>query len=143
MGKALPNELRERVIEAREQEGLSILDTAERFMIGTATVKRWTRRNRSTGSFAPSPVGGVRRIWIGEDDKEKLISLVGKMPDATIEELRAEYNSLYGTEVSSSSMHRALQRFDLTRKKSPSKPARAKPSASLPPAKPTKPNRRR
>lgn len=143
MAKALPNELRERALEARERDGLSISETAERFMVGTATVKRWSRRKRSTGNVAPSPVGGTRRIWIGEDDKPKLLSLVEKMSDATIEELRAEYNSLHASQVSSSAMHRALQRFDLTRKKSPSRPQRPEANASRPPAKLTWPNRPR
>ena len=141
MAKALPNELRERALEAREREGLSIAETAARFMVGTASVKRWSSRKKSTGSVAPTAMGGVRRIWIGENDKDKLLSLVAKMPDATIEELRAEYNALYGSEVSSSAMHRALQRFDLTRKKNPSKPPRLGSNASLLPAKPTRPSR--
>ncbi|MER2624682.1 MAG: IS630 transposase-related protein [Accumulibacter sp.] len=128
MARALPSELRERALEAREREGLSIAETAARFMVGTASVKRWNRRMKSTGSVAPSPVGGVRRIWIGEDDRTQLVELVEKMPDATIEELRAEYNSRHGSAVSSSAMHRALQRFDLTRKKSPSTRPRRRPS---------------
>jgi transposase len=118
MPKALPNELRERVVEVREREGLSIEETSERFMVGPATVKRWCALKKATGSVSPAPVGGVRRIWIGEDSRELLVSLVVEMPDATIEELRAAYNGRYETAVSASAMHRALQRFDLTRKKS-------------------------
>ena len=135
MAKALPKELRERAL--REREGLSIAETAARFMVGTASVKRWNKRKKSTGSVDPSPVGGIRYIWIGDDDRAKLVALVEGMPDATIEELRAEYNSRHNNEVSPSSMHRALQRFDLTRKKSPAMPARPKASALSPLARPT------
>lgn len=141
MAKALPKELRERALEAREREGLSIAETAARFMVGTASVKRWTKRIKSTGSVAPSPVGGVRNIWIGDDDKAKLVALVEKMPDATIEELRVEYNSRHDSEVSPSAMHRALQRFALTRKKSPSTLPRHRPSALSQLAKPTPPSK--
>ena len=129
MARALPSELRERALEVRARDGLSIAETASRFMIGTATVKRWTRRWKATGSLAPLPAGGVRRIWIDEDDKAKLVALVEEMPDATIEELRAAYNSRHKSEVSSSSMHRALQRCDLTLKKSRSKLPSRGPSA--------------
>jgi transposase len=143
VAKALPNELRERALEAREREGLSIAETAARFMVGTASVKRWNKRMKSTGSVAPSPVGGVRRIWIGDDDKAKLVALVETMADATIEELRAEYNSRHDCAVSPSAMHRTLQRFDLTRKKSPSTPPRHRPIALSPLARPTPFNRPR
>lgn len=141
MAKALPVELREQVLEARAREGLSIAEVAARYMVGTASVKRWEKLQKSTGSVAPLPVGGVRHIWIGADDKEKLVSLVAAMSDATIEELRAAYNALHACEVSASAMHRALQRFDLTRKKRMSTPPRRKSSASSPPAKPTPPSR--
>lgn len=127
MAKALPNELRERAMEARHREGLSIAETAARFMVGTASVKRWTKRVKLTGSVTPSPMGGTRRIWIGDGDKANLVTLVGDLSDATIEELRAEYNARYGSAVSSSAMHRALQRFALTLKKSPSTPRRQGP----------------
>jgi len=146
MAKALPDELRERALEARETEGLSIAETAARFMIGTASVKRWKRLRALTGSSSPRPprpVGGVRRIWIGEGEKEQPLSLVERIPDATIEELRAEYNSLYGTEVSASAMQRALQRHNITRKKRPSMPAKRSPNESLPPGRTTQPGRRR
>ncbi len=138
MAKALPTELRERALEAKERDGLSIAETAARFLVGTATVKRWARRMKVTGNARPSPVGGTRRIWIGDENKSALVALVESMPDATIEELRAEYNTRHGTAVSSSAMHRALQRFEMTRKKSPSKPPRHGPSASSRFARPTR-----
>lgn len=117
MPRALPNEIRERVIAAREQEGLTIDEVAARFMVGTATVKRWERRKKTTGSLSPSAMGGARRTWFGPDEREALVALVRSMPDSTIEEYRVAYNEKFGAEVSDSSMHRALQRFELTRKK--------------------------
>jgi len=115
--KALPNELRERAMAARENEGLSIDETAARFMVGTATIKRWQRRKKATGSIAPLAVGGARRRWFGDRERANLAALVQEMPDATIEEYRIAYNAKFGTEVSSSAMHRALQHAKLTRKK--------------------------
>lgn len=138
VAKALPTELRERALEAKEREGLSIAETAARFLIGTATVKRWARRLKATGSAEALPMGGTRRIWIGDEDKAKLIALVESMPDVTIEELRTEYNSRHDTAVSPSAMQRALQRFDLTRKKSPSKRPRHAPKGSSRPARTTR-----
>ena len=102
---------------AKEDEGLSIDETAARFMVGTATIKRCQKRKRTTGSIAPLAMGGARRSWFGEAERANLADLVQEMPDATIEEYRLAYNTKFGTEVSSSAMHRALQRAKLTRKK--------------------------
>lgn len=117
MPRALPNELRERVIAAREREGLTIDEVAARFMIGTATVKRWEWRKKATGNVSPGAMGGVRFTWFGEEERAALVELVASLPDLTIEEYRLAYNEKYGTTVSDSAMHRALQRFGLTRKK--------------------------
>lgn len=129
MAKALPIEIRERVLEARD-EGLSIAETAARFKVGTASVKRWSKRMKTNGSVAHSALGGVRRIWIGEEEKAKLVAVVEAMGDGTIEELRAEYNSRHDTQVSSSAMERALKRHGLTLKKSPLMRRKPNPSAS-------------
>jgi len=130
VGRALPTELRERVLEAKERDGLSIAETATRFLIGTATVKRWASRQRETGSAEPLPVGGARRSWFGTaEDKAKVVGLVEEMPDGTIEELRVQYNSRHDTSVSPAAMQRALKRFGLTRKKSPSKRPKRRVSA--------------
>ncbi len=118
MPKPLPIEMRERVVEVVENEGLSIAAAAERFRVGTASVKRWLRRARESGSVAPDPMGGLRVVWIGEAEREQLTELVATMSDATLDELAAAYNARHGTSVSRSALLRALQRFDITRKKS-------------------------
>lgn len=117
MPRALPKELRERAIGAKEAEGLSIAEAAKRFMVGTATIKRWQSRKSTTGSIEPLAMGGMRHGWFGEEELGRLKELVQETPDATIEEYRHAYNGKFGTEVSSSSMHRALQNLGFTRKK--------------------------
>lgn len=118
MPKPLPVEIRERVVEAVENEGLTIDETARRFMVGTASVKRWVRRARTTNSVAPDPMGGTRFVWIGEEERAQLEALVEVMFDATLDELTEAYNARHGTAVSRAAMIRGLQRFQLTRKKS-------------------------
>ncbi|HRE88922.1 MAG TPA: hypothetical protein PK095_07230 [Myxococcota bacterium] len=117
MPRALPNELRERAIAAKEAEGLSIAETAMRFMVGTASIKRWQARKKATGSIDPLAMGGMRYGWFGEEELARLKALVQETPDATIDEYRQTYNSRFGTEVSASAMHRALQNLGFTRKK--------------------------
>ena len=47
MPKPLPVEIRERVVEVVENDGLTIEEAAQRFRVGTASVKRWLRRSRA------------------------------------------------------------------------------------------------
>lgn len=134
MPKPLPVEIRERVVEVVEREGLTIAEAAERFQVGTASVKRWLRRARESGSVAPDPMGGLRVVWIGADERAQLLEVVEAMADATLDELAEEYNTRHQTSVSRSALLRALQRFGITRKKSRSAPPKRKSLVSSRPA---------
>jgi transposase len=52
-------DLRTRIIEAWQAEKLLVPELASRFKVGTATVKRFIRRFRETGSVEPLPHGGA------------------------------------------------------------------------------------
>ena len=130
MPKPLPVEIRERVVEVVENDGLTIEEAAQRFRVGTASVKRWLRRSRESGSVAPNAMGGLRVVWIGVEERQQLIDVVEAMADATLDELAEAYNARHETSVSRSALMRALQRFDITRKKSPSAPPKRKPLGS-------------
>ena len=58
MAKALSMDLRERVVAAVENEGLSRRKAAARFGVGYATAIEWLKRVRETGSVAPGQMGG-------------------------------------------------------------------------------------
>src|ERR1700682_2797802 len=60
MARPYSMDLRERVVQAVEQEGLSRRQAAERFGIGIKTAIDWLRRFRETGSMAAKPMGGCR-----------------------------------------------------------------------------------
>jgi transposase len=84
-------------------------------------------------------MGGDRVSKVGPEDSERLLRLVDDLPDATIAELTAEYTSRHGVELSTSAMHRALERAGVTRKKkassrrsrtAPESPTSARRSAS-------------
>ena len=69
-------------------------------------------------------------VWIGVEERQQLIDVVEAMADATLDELAEAYNARHDTSVSRSALMRALQRFDITRKKSPSAPPKRKPLGS-------------
>ena len=60
MGRPYSMDLRERVVAAVEQDGLSRSQAAARFGLGISTVIDWVRRFRETGSVAPGQMGGHR-----------------------------------------------------------------------------------
>lgn len=129
MAKALPVELRDRVVQGVMEKGLTLAAAADLYSVGTATVKRWLARFRTSGDVQPSAMGGVRVVRIGLDEKQQLLDLVEAMSDATVEELAEAYAARYETALSRSSMSRALQRFGITRKKKASaRPRRNRPA---------------
>lgn len=126
MPKARSNEIRMLVVNCVEEKGLTIAATAACFDVGTASVKRWVAQYRATRDVSPKEVGGVRKIWISEGEKDGFLELLKSMPDATVQELADAYNARYDATASRSAVARALVRFDITRKKSPSAPPRPK-----------------
>ena len=53
MAKAYSMDLRERVVEAVERDGLSRNQAAARFEVAISTAIDWVNRYRETGSVAP------------------------------------------------------------------------------------------
>jgi len=67
MTRAYSMDLRERVVRAVKEEGLSRRQAAERFNIGISTAILWLRREKTTGSVAPAKMGGYKpRKIVGE-----------------------------------------------------------------------------
>lgn len=129
-GNAYSNDLRARVVAAIKNGG-TIKGVALQFSIGSATVYRWVRLNRETGSYVPRPYGGGRRPTLDEAAHQLIWKLVEEKPDRTI----AELNQLIaerGYKTSNSTVSRALLRLGLTFKKKASLP----PSATAPTSSP-------
>jgi transposase len=67
MSKPLSMDLRERVVTAVLQDGMSARGSAARFGVSESSAIRWVRRHRQTGSVAPSKIGGYKpRLLSGE-----------------------------------------------------------------------------
>ena len=117
-------DLRERVVRACLEEGLTYAQAASRFDVGYATVNRWLRLQRETHQLEPKPLPGrVPRI---PQDKLALVrELVQQRPDATVKELAAEFGARTGIRLATCIMHRALAKLGLTRKKRASTRANA------------------
>jgi len=114
-----------------------VQDLAERFAVGTATVKRLLRRFRETGSVEPRPHGGGQRPKIPTGKLPRVQRLLEANTDWSAEELTVAYNRQEGTDLSRSTMDRAVRRLGFTRKKGLSLPRNATPHALRPGATPS------
>ena len=67
MAKPLSMDLRERVVGAVLNDGMSARGAAARFGVSESSAIKWVRRQRETGSVAPSKIGGYKpRLLSGE-----------------------------------------------------------------------------
>lgn len=119
MARAYAMDLRERVIAAAHEEGLTQPALAARFRISEGTVYNWLRRERETGTIAPKPHGGGHPRAVDAAGESVLSALVEAKNDRTLEELISLYKSETAVQVTQSSLWRALGRLGFVRKKSP------------------------
>jgi len=104
-------DLRKRVLEDCDA-GSDSKEVAAKFRVSRSWVDRLKQRRRETGEVAPRPQRVFKKqAFAGQDDR--LRALVDAQPDQTLAELRAALQS----SASLSSVWRALDRLDLTRKK--------------------------
>lgn len=129
---AVPNQVREAIVRAVEQQGLSYQATADLLGVGYATVNRVLSRYRKTKQVDPLPRGGGRVSPIHGRIAELLIKLVAGMSDATVEELTAALRKKAKISTSRSAVQRALHRLGFSRKKSHSWQRSATPTSGEP-----------
>jgi putative transposase len=90
MAKPYSMDLRERVIAAVDEEGMSRRAAAARFGVGISTVIAWVRRLRETGSVAPGQMGGHKPRSIRDEHRVFLLARIGGEKDFTLRGLVAE-----------------------------------------------------
>jgi transposase len=88
MARAYSLDLRERVVAA-VASGQSCRTVAARFKVSVASVVKWSRRFRATGSAAAYKVGG-RRPYALAGERTWLLTRLAEKPDITLRTLAAE-----------------------------------------------------
>jgi transposase len=117
MGAAYSQDLRDRVLAARQQ-GMKTRQVATLFKVSPAWVRRVMQRLREHGEASPRPRGGATVIKI---DLVRLRELVEQQPDATIAQLHA----CLGVACSQSGVGTALKRLRFSfRKRRSMRPSR-------------------
>jgi len=113
--KPYSQDLRERVVKAVD-EGFSRSEIVKLFGVSEATIKRYLRLRRETGSLAPKPIPGYPPKKLGALQKGLRPQLEAH-PDATLEEHCRLWEAQTGVKVSISTMSDAIRRLQWTRKK--------------------------
>jgi transposase len=112
MPKAYSMDLRQRVIEARE-EGQTVAQVAKRFAVSPSFIEKLQQRWRESGTLEAKPHGGGRQPLLSPKHDERLRVLLKEKPDTTLVELRQKL----GIKVHLSTLWYRLQRLGLTFKK--------------------------
>jgi transposase len=112
MAKPYSYDLREKVINAIELEGLKKSDASQLFNISRNTIDLWLKRKAQTGDFKPKPnkpPGHNHKIT----DWDKFREFAQTHGDKTQEQMA----QLWEGDISSRTISRALERIEFTRKK--------------------------
>ena len=110
-------DLRDRVIGFMALGG-SARVAATRFDVSISSAIRWAQRWRADGQARPRPMGGDRRSRLGAHGA-KVLQLVARQPDLTLQEIRSALAASCGITVALSTVHRFLCAHNVTLKKRP------------------------
>jgi putative transposase len=124
MTRAYSMDLRERIVRAVKEGGLSRRQAAERFNIGISTAILWLRREKTTGSVAPAKMGGYKPRKIVGEHHDWLVSRCRDGRPFTIAKLIEELAER-GVRVDHHSVWNFLHEQKLTFKKGRWSPASA------------------
>ena len=103
MGKPYSMDLRERVVGAVEEGGLSRRQAAARFGVSASTAIKWVSRFRASGSVAPGQMGGhcpkkirgEHRGWLLERCSVRDFTLRGLVAELAERGLKVDYRTVW------------------------------------------------
>jgi transposase len=117
MGAALSEDLRWRIINAWRKRKLTIAQLAEQFGVGTATVKRLTKRFVTTKSVTRSPHGGGTPPIIKPEQEPIVAALVQAHPDWREDQYAEHLAEHHGIHASAVTVGRVIRRLGYSVKK--------------------------
>lgn len=117
MPNPLPVALRQRAVDAYLRGEGTRAEIAERFQVGVASLGRWVRKHRETGSVEPMPHNSGPEPMLDDEALKVLLAIVEEENDLTNEEYALRLVDETGIAVSRTTILRAFKRLGITRKK--------------------------
>jgi transposase len=114
--KAYSEDLRQKVVQAVEQRGVSKSQAARLFGISLSSVKRYVRLANQGKSLTPRK-GGGRPPKADEATRKLLEEDIRRRPEATVAQRRHFLMSFAGRSLSEPTLRRLLKRMGFSRKK--------------------------
>jgi transposase len=124
MAPPISVEVRKRVVAAHREGKGTYAELADVFQVGEASVSRWLRLDRETGTLEPKPPPG-RAPKLDERGRVVLRELVDQDNDATLAELASRLHERTGVKLVVSAVHKVLAKMGISRKKKTSMRASA------------------
>lgn len=116
MASSYSQDLRDRVIDAVIEEGMSRRAAAERFGVSDAAAIKWVERFEETGLRTPVGTGGHRPSKL-KPHRAFIEAALAAKPDITLEALCRRLAAELGVKADTSMMSRFLRGEEITFKK--------------------------
>jgi transposase len=115
--KAYSIDLRQKILETYQADGISQRQLAKRFRVTLSFIEKLLKQYRDTGSIAPKIRIKQTPIKLTSAQLETLAALVKANNDATLAELKEQLQQATGVTIGRSTVDRMLSKLNLTRKK--------------------------
>ncbi|AUB43187.1 MULTISPECIES: helix-turn-helix domain-containing protein [Nostoc] len=122
--KPYSSDLRQKVINAHNNQEGSQRQLAKRFSVSLSFVQSLLRRYRNSGTVEAKPRGGGQKPKLNHEQLALVELLVESDNDATLVELCEQLEQKTQLKISRSTMGRITQKLNLTRKKKHCTPAK-------------------
>jgi transposase len=121
--KAYSIDLRQKIVDAYNNQEGSYRQLAQRFRVSFSFVKRLLKRYKDTGKIEPKPHAGGQNSKVEPEQLEIVRQLVEEDNDAILDELCSSFYQKTQLRVSRATMGRIVEKLNLTRKKKRFTPA--------------------
>jgi transposase len=116
MTSAYSQDLRDRLIDAVEKEGMSRRAAARRFGVSASAAVKWLQRYDDSGSRKPAGTGGHRPSKL-KPHRAFIVAALKEKPDLTLEALSERLVAECAVKADTSMLSRFLRREQITLKK--------------------------
>jgi transposase len=117
MGRAYSVDLRQKIIDAYNQQEGSQRQLAKRFRVSLTFIENLLKRYRTEGTGEPRAHGGGRSAKLSPEQEAVLATLVEEDNHAILVELCDRIEQRVGVRISRATMGRIVQKLKFTRKK--------------------------